>query len=132
MSMSKLPLLSALSEKMRWHQTRQGVLAENVANAETPGFKGRDLAKFDFAEHMRGTGKPLRASTTSVGHIRTNAETESSFGAQKAAGYDVTPDRNAVNLEGQMMKVTSNQLDYQAATSLYSRSIKILKVAMGR
>ena len=46
-----IPLFSALTEKMKWHQVRQGLLAENVANAETPGYKGRDLAAFGFAEH---------------------------------------------------------------------------------
>ena len=39
----KLGLLDAISEKMRWHQTRQTLLAENVANADTPGYRGRDL-----------------------------------------------------------------------------------------
>ena len=38
-----LPLLQALTEKMRWHQSRQQVLAENIANADTPGFMERDL-----------------------------------------------------------------------------------------
>jgi flagellar basal body rod protein FlgG len=37
MGLMDTPVFSALTDKMRWHQTRQGLLAENVANAETPG-----------------------------------------------------------------------------------------------
>ena len=133
MNMSKLPLLSALSEKMRWHQVRQGILAENVANAETPGFAGRDLKTFNFADHMRGNSKVgLSTMTTSASHISSISTHSAAFGAQEASGFDVTPDRNGVNLEGQMMKVAGNQMDFQAATTLYTRSVRILKTALGR
>jgi flagellar basal-body rod protein FlgB len=47
-------------------------------------------------------------------------------------GYEVTPDGNGVVLEEQMMKLSQNQMDYQVATSLYQRSIAILKTAVGR
>ena len=61
MGLMDMPVFTALTDKMRWHQTRQGLLAENVANAETPGYRGRDLKQFDFAEQMR-----MPASTASV------------------------------------------------------------------
>ena len=44
MPISQFPILSALRTKMQWHQERQRVLAENVANADTPSFRPRDLA----------------------------------------------------------------------------------------
>ena len=49
MSINDLPGLSALRTRMQWHQERQRVLAENVANSDTPNFKPRDLVepKFD-------------------------------------------------------------------------------------
>ena len=50
MGLMNMPVFAALTDKMRWHQTRQGLLAENVANAETPGYRGRDLAQYDFAD----------------------------------------------------------------------------------
>ncbi len=42
------------------------------------------------------------------------------------------PAGNAVNLEDQMLKVSANQMDYAAATSLYSRSLGLLKTAIGK
>ena len=44
----------------------------------------------------------------------------------------MTPDGNSVSLEDQMMKVTQNQMDYQMATSLYARSLGLLKTALGK
>jgi len=46
--------------------------------------------------------------------------------------YDVRPAGNAVNLEDEMMKVAGNQMDYQAAISLYSRSMGLFRTAMGK
>jgi flagellar basal-body rod protein FlgB len=44
MATSDVPLFSMLRTRMRWHQDRQKLLAENVANADTPGYRARDLA----------------------------------------------------------------------------------------
>mgnify|MGYP002652972898 CR=1 FL=1 len=48
MSVTDLPILGMLRTRMQWHQTRQKLLAENVANADLPGFKPRDLASPDL------------------------------------------------------------------------------------
>ena len=49
MAITDIPVLSVLRTKMQWHQERQKVLAENVANSDTPNFRPRDLVapKFD-------------------------------------------------------------------------------------
>nr|WP_306267535.1 flagellar basal body rod protein FlgB [Pararhizobium sp. IMCC3301] len=131
-------LLSALKSKMFWHESRQRLLAENVANADTPGFRARELAKPDFAQlaraaSTRGLQLTPTAMTTNSAYISTalaparRAEINGS-----EAGYEVTPQGNAVVLEEEMMKVTANQLDYQAATSLYSKTLGLFRIAIGR
>jgi flagellar basal-body rod protein FlgB len=129
----KLPLLSALTEKMKWHQARQSLLAENVANAETPGYKGRDLKAFGFTEHMANlsTAK-IETMTTQPTHISVQATGADGFGARDMNSFEVTPEGNGVTLEDEMMKVTSNQMDYQTITAIYTRSLSILKSALGR
>ena len=67
---------------------------------------------------------------TSPAHLSSPASV-GSFGTAKPL-YDVKPAGNAVNLEDQMIKVANNQMDYQAATSLYSRSMGLFKVAIGK
>ena len=128
-----LSLLNALTEKMKWHQARQGLLAENVANAETPGYRGRDLKAYGFEEHMRSlsTAK-LETAATQAAHFRVMGTESDGFGPRSSNGFEVTPEGNAVSLEDEMMKVTSNQLDYQTITAIYQRSVKILKTALGR
>lgn len=133
MGLMNMPVFTALTDKMRWHQTRQGLLAENVANAETPGYRGRDLAQYDFADRSAGfSSAAVTTSATQPMHFSVSSAEGSAFDAQRMANFEITPEGNGVTLEDEMMKVTTNLMDYQAATSLYQKSIKILRTAMGR
>ncbi len=130
MAITDIPLFGMLKTKMAWHQERQRLLAENVANADTPKFRPRDLAQPQFDKRAPMAGVEL--SRTSSGHINMSASSASAFQAARLGGYDLRPSGNAVNLEDEMMKVASNQMDYQAATTLYSRSLSMLKAAVGK
>jgi len=133
MGLMNMPVFTALTDKMRWHQTRQGLLAENVANAETPGFRGRDLAQYDFADMTSGfSSATVTTSATQPMHFAVSSSESSPYGAQRMANFEITPEGNGVSLEDEMMKVTTNMMDYQAAIGIYQKSIKILKTAMGR
>ena len=48
MAITDLPLFSMLRTRMQWHQERQRLLSENVANSDTPNFRPRDLAPLSF------------------------------------------------------------------------------------
>ena len=134
MAFTQLPLLSALADKMRWHQTRQSLLAENVANAETPGYRGRDLAAFDFAEQLKAnsTAGVVTVATDPNHMVAQSRGAEGAFGLDDARTFEITPEGNGVTLEDEMMKVTANQMDYQAITTLYTRSLKLIRTALGR
>jgi flagellar basal-body rod protein FlgB len=135
MSITDLPVLSALRTKMQWHQERQRVLAENVSNSDTPNFKPRDLVepKFDRtgAPVAGGPMGSLAMLRTSASHLAQTGGGES-FAADRKGGFDTRPAGNAVNLEDEMLKVSANQMDYAAATSLYSKSLHLLKTAIGK
>ena len=133
MGLLDMPVFTALTDKMHWHQARQGLLAENVANAETPGYHGRDLKQFDFAEQT-GPFSSVTVTTTATQpkHFSVGNEGQGALGGQPMANFEITPEGNGVSLEDEMMKVSTNLMDYQAATSVYQKSIKILKTAMGR
>ena len=133
MSISDLPALSALRTKMQWHQERQRVLAENISNSDTPNFRPRDLVepKFDKNGASPAAAGSLEMTRTSASHISVAGGGES-FAKNNKGGFHTRPAGNAVNLEDQMLKVSANQMDYAAATSLYSRSLGLLKTAIGR
>jgi flagellar basal-body rod protein FlgB len=134
MSISDLPALSVLRTKMRWHQERQGVLSENVANSDTPGFKPRDLVepKFDKGGGVTGAMGALPMLRTSAAHIVPTGGSADSFDQNKKAGFETRPAGNAVNLEDEMLKVSANQMDYATVTQLYSKSLQLIKTAIGK
>jgi flagellar basal-body rod protein FlgB len=134
MSISDLPVLSVLRTKMQWHQERQRVLSENVANSDTPNFRPRDLVepKFDKAGATAGSMGALAMIRTSSSHIAPSGGAADSFDQNRKAGFETRPAGNAVNLEDEMMKSSANQMDYAAVTSLYSKSLQLLKTAIGK
>ena len=133
MSINDIPELSVLRTKMQWHQERQRVLSENVSNSDTPKFRPRDLVepKFDKSGAVTGSMVPLTLTRTSASHM-TPSGAASAFDQNKDAGFETRPAGNAVNLEEEMMKAASNQMDYAAVTSLYSKSLRMLKTAIGK
>lgn len=131
MSISDLPILSMLRNRMQWHQARQQVLAENVANAETPKFRPHDLAPPDLSRGAEGHGGALAMAGTSPAHLQGSGASRG-FETQGKGAYEVRPSGNAVSLEDEMIKVAANQMDYQAAAALYSRSLALIKTALGK
>ncbi|WP_181707504.1 flagellar basal body rod protein FlgB [Chthonobacter rhizosphaerae] len=134
MGISDLTVMRAIREKLKFHEQRQTVLADNVANASTPGFRGRDLKAPDFFR-VAAAGNPpagVAPAVTNAAHLPGRVSTAKAFKDEAVAGYEVTPDGNAVVLEEQMMKISQNQMDFQMATSLYQRSVGLLKTAIGK
>jgi flagellar basal-body rod protein FlgB len=131
MAITDLPLFSMLRTRMQWHQERQRLLAQNVANAETPSFRPKDLAPLRL-DQMRKTTTALGLERTESGHLAADVSNASAFEASRQNGYEVRPTGNAVNLEDEMIKVAANQMDYQAVTTLYTRSLGLIKAAIGK
>ncbi|MCH8239990.1 MAG: flagellar basal body rod protein FlgB [Proteobacteria bacterium] len=134
MAVSDLPILGLLKTRMRWHQARQGVLAHNVANADTPGFRPSDLKPMGSDASFRKPGlTPVVTQRTHKAHLLgTPMGQGSSFRNGVTKGWETTSAGNAVVLEEQMIKVSENQFDFQLATTLYARSLGLLKTAIGR
>jgi flagellar basal-body rod protein FlgB len=127
-----VPLFSMLRTRMQWHQERQHVLADNIANADMPKFRPRDLVPPEINKPSLASNAPLNMMQTDGGHIASLSGNSGSQFRTSTGGYEVRPSGNAVDLEDEMIKVAANQMDYQAATTLYSRSLNLLKTALGR
>jgi flagellar basal-body rod protein FlgB len=133
MAISDIPILSMLRTRMNWHQERQKVLADNVANSDTPNFQPRDLVEPKMGAAASRSPLSLILARTDPGHLGADAAgSGSGFATNRSGGFEIKPAGNAVSLEDQMMKVAANQMDYQAATTLYSRSLGLIKTALGR
>ena len=131
MTVANIPLFSMLKTRMHWHQERQRILAENVSNADTPGFQPKDLKVPTFAPNGAATGGALGVERTHPNHI-VGASARTGEDLRHARRFEITPSGNAVSLEDEMLKVAQNQSDYQLAASLYQKSLQMLRTAVGR
>ena len=135
MPISEIPILSMLRTRLEWAQARQRVLADNVANADTPNFRPRDLVapKFAAPTEIAPTSVPgVTLVRTEPGHLGGFGIGDAVFRSTDANDYNVQPTGNGVNLEQEMMKVAANQMDYQTVTALYAHSLNLIKIALGK
>jgi flagellar basal-body rod protein FlgB len=135
MAITDIPILSMLRTRLQWAQERQRVLAENVANSDTPEYRPRDLTppKFEAPGQLTATAvSTVALARTESGHIAGFGASATQFRSEAERSYEVRPTGNAVNLEDQMMKVAANNMDYQAATAVYTRSLNLIKTALGK
>jgi len=132
MDPSGLPLMQMITHRMEWLNQRQKVLAENIANANTPGYQAIDLEEPDFAAVLgRSRLKAVTLAVTNSGHIDFNTGGANAAVA-KERDVEATPTGNTVVLEEQMIKVAETQMDYQLTANLYAKHISMLKKALGR
>ena len=131
MSITDLPLFSMLRTRMQWHQERQRVLAQNVANSDTRDFKPRDLAPLQFEQAGSGTASMTlrRPEGAQVAYV---ASSMGGLQPGQTRSFESRTTGAAVNLEDEMLKVAANQMDYQAASSLYTKSLSLIKTAIGK
>jgi flagellar basal-body rod protein FlgB len=129
-------IFDLLKEKMSYLTQRQGVIADNVANAYTPNFKAKDLISFDDVLKQAG-GAPgsggIQLAATNAMHFGTM---NGGSGAIKAhvdpEPYEVKPNGNNVILEQQMTQLAQTSADYAMVTSLYHKSVGLIKMALSR
>lgn len=121
-----------LSMRMDYLKQRQSVVAQNVANADTPGYGAHDLVKFTDA--LKGTSvSRAEMAVTNASHLTPTGRKMGSFGDDaRTTSYETLPTGNNVVLEEQMMKVSEINADYQLASNLYKRSMGMMKIALGR
>jgi flagellar basal-body rod protein FlgB len=127
-----LPLLGQIRGRLTWLDERQRLIAQNVANSDTPGYVGRDLkAPTDFAAALR-EGGPLQMAQTRAGHMPVggpNGAPVARFTSQAAPDSETTLDGNAVVVEEQMLKMAESRMAYDAAIGLYQKSLSMLRLA---
>ena len=123
--------MSIATSGLRAQAGRMRVISENIANADsTAATTGGDPYRRKVPTFSSALDRTLDAKVVTLGKIRTDT---SAFRVKHEPGNpSADAAGNAVNLEDQMLKVSANQMDYAAVTSLYSRSLGLLKTAIGK
>jgi flagellar basal-body rod protein FlgB len=131
-------MLSGMQRALRQLDARQRVIAGNLANSDTPGFKALDV-KSDFANMVdQRVGKadnPTVALTARMSEL--GAKSGNSLGVRSDVIVDnsateIKPDGNSVNIEEQMMKMSQIQTEYITLINLYKKNISLFKSAIGK
>jgi flagellar basal-body rod protein FlgB len=117
--------ITALQRPLDFHLERHGVLASNIANVDTPGFRSRDLVRGTPADF----GNTLSMAATAEGHIGalggTSAEPRVAIEDSTAPGRD----GNSVSLELEMSRLGANDLRYDAVAQMVTRHLGMLRYA---
>lgn len=110
-----------------YHLERQNVLASNVANVDTPGFRPMELVREDLGGPEPGA---LPLVTTNAGHLGTGGSS-APFRLEAAEERVVNPgnDGNSVSLEREMSKVAANELRYEGAVRIVRSQLAQLRYA---
>lgn len=107
--------------------SRLGVIAENIANADTPGFRARDLPDFETT-WAESAGGGMRATRT--GHLMSAASGPTATPIQRDGPG--SPDGNTVSLQGEMAQAAQTRQDHDMALAVYKNAADILRASLGR
>lgn len=108
---------------------KQAVVAQNVANADTPGYVARDIPDFhELYQHSIGAHDALRATrarhlNAEAGDLRHMIQEDSSF---------ASPDGNSVSLDAEMLRGTDAKRQHDRSLAIYGSALKVLRASLGR
>lgn len=132
MDLTKLPLFTLMARKMDWLTQRETVLAQNIANADSPLFRPRDMTPASFRQMLDPALPHVQMVSTNPGHIEPTRKAADFRDEKSKKVYETALDGNAVNLEEQMMKVSDTQGNYRLVTNLFEKQVSMLKQAISR
>lgn len=131
MDFSNIKIFSMMKTKMAHLSERQDVLAQNIANADTPGYKPKDLKELDFKRMVDVEANRLQLRATSASHQQPREKSQDFRTETQRNTYNTTPMKNSVVIEEQMMKVAETKLQYDMTTNLYRKMSDMFKTAIG-
>ena len=119
-----IPIFDLAERRLVWAAQRQGLLSQNIANADTPGWRARDVAP--FAAQLNRAAAPLRTDPRHllprdpVGH------------AARRLGGEQAHNGNSVALDVELSKVADTESVHALSTGLFGKYVALFRTAAGR
>jgi flagellar basal-body rod protein FlgB len=107
-------VLQIASQRTQWLSARETLIASNVANANTPGYRATDLQPFSSV--LDGT--QITMATTSSGHITPSQEDMTAARVVENDTSDETLSGNSVHVEQEMIKLGDVNRAYSMTTNI--------------
>ncbi len=122
----------ALSKSLDMLNVRANTISANIANAETPGYKAKQVDFENALADALQSGPTAQMSATSPGHfpIKTAPLDVLQADVYDNPDVEVSPDGNTVNLEREMASLAENSISYKSATQLINKKLGSLKYAI--
>jgi flagellar basal-body rod protein FlgB len=128
MDANHIGLFDLAEQRLNWANQRQAVLAENIANVNTPGYKPHDIQAFATALAQVQTVAPER---TQPNHLAgTTAPTAANEVVDRTHMHSA--DGNAVSLDEQLVKLADTETTHSMVTSIYRAYLGMFNTALGR
>ncbi len=117
---------------MKYMGNRQTVIAQNIANIDTPGYKARELAPLDFKKLVDMQNNHLPMRVTSPTHLSGTLPDTSDFKSDKDRNtFETRPTQNNVVLEDQMGKLSDTGAEFQLSSTMYKKFTTLYRTAAG-
>lgn len=127
----KLNIFDILSKRMDWLNQRQRVLADNIANSDTPEYVPRDLNESHFKSVLRTELTPVDPKMTHASHMQgTVVRDGPAMVERQNDAWETSPSGNAVVLDEQLIKVAKTQADHQLISNLYRKHMDLIILAL--
>lgn len=133
MSLDNVAIFRAMNEKLNWLSQKQTVLSNNVANADTPGYRPQKIEEFDFARALQSAsrGNAGEARRTSERHLSSiGGGEELARQRDQRTVYETAPDGNSVIIEEQMMEASKTAMEYQTMINLYRKQLDMVMMSL--
>jgi flagellar basal-body rod protein FlgB len=126
MDPTQIGIFDLAARRLTWADKRQELLAQNIANANTPGFQARDLQPFAVS----------LTQASGAGLVRTQPNHLSGVGGDATHEITVRPparalDGNAVSLDEQLVKVADTETTQSLVTTIYKKYLSLFSMALG-
>ena len=126
MDPTRITLFDLAQRRLAWTEQRQAVLAQNIANADTPGWQSRDLAPFAAMADQAG----VDLARTDPGHLVGTSNIASSAKLVRPTGRQ--PDGNAVSLDQELTKVADTDTTQSLVSAIYHTYLGLFRTAIGQ
>ncbi|MEE8231243.1 MAG: flagellar basal body protein [Qipengyuania citrea] len=134
MDPGKTTLFRGFRAQLDWAVNRQQVLAQNVANADTPNYRALDIKRPQFKDFLQNRPGPVKLAVTHVNHIAGVAgrSADRLRAVREPDRVEVAPSGSAVDLEAQMLKVRDTAGTYSLVLNLMRKHAMFLKLSVRR
>lgn len=127
--LENLEIFQMASAMARHASARHRVVSENIANADTPGYKARDVKSFD-----QYVNNPFPARATRPGHAGGSALINAAYNTETVDDPDAyaSPNGNSVALDQQVLNSAETRGQHTLALGIYRKSLALMRLGLGR